>query len=293
MRRSLVRGIAVAATAVVTMGVGVAAADAGTGYQPAIGIPAYWSPEVESGMAMFDRLAEATPTVDTVIINGPASAPPVPFSAATAEAIRRLRREGATVLGYVDTGYLGRTGLTTTRVAPGSTEIADWRAQIDADAKAWQRLYGRYGLAGIFLDQTLSSCGVDGEYVDVYGAVGRQIQRRQRGATIALNPGTTVDECYTDVADVIMIFENTAEVYQTWEPPAWVREHPETMFWHLIHGAATIDDMRAALALARDRHAGYVYVTNHTISAAGSPWTDLPPAEYWEDQLRQVRRRCR
>jgi Spherulation-specific family 4 len=197
------------------------------------------------------------------------------------------------VLGYVDTGYLGRTGMTTTRVNPGSTELADWQAQARADAEQWYRLYGRFGLAGIFFDQTLSECGDGGQYVDVYGDLGSGVQRRHRGALIAINPGTSVAECYTAVADVIVIFENTWEMYQGWAPPEWVFRHPETMFWHLVHGAPTVADMRAAVALSRQRNAGFVYVTSHTITPEASPWNALPDPDYWAAQLRAVSRPSR
>jgi hypothetical protein len=263
-------------------------ARAGTTTEQAIGIPAYWSAETPEGMAQFEQLSFATPTVDIVVVNGPLSAPPQPFSPATAEAIRMLHREGATVLGYVDTGYLGRTGMTTTRVNPGSTEVADWLAQIRADAQAWYDLYGRFGLHGIFLDQTLSDCGTDGEHVDWYGSAARQIQRANRGALIAINPGTSVAECYTDVADVIVIFENTFPVYLEWTPPDWVHRHPETLFWHLIHGVADVDQMRAAVAMSQARNAGFVYVTSHELTPAASPWNALPDEAYWRAELRAV-----
>jgi hypothetical protein len=267
------------------------AASAGTdggGPRQAIGLPAYWSPETPDGMAQFEEVSFATPTVDMVVVNGPVSAPPEPFSPATARAIWLLHREGATVLGYVDTGYLGRTGMTTTRVNPGSTEVADWREQMRVDAATWYRLYGRFGLAGVFFDQTLSDCGADDEHVELYGQVGREVQRRARGAIVAINPGTSVPECYADVADVIVIFENTLDEYRRWEPPAWVHSHPETLFWHLIHDVATVAEMRETVALSRERNAGFVYATSHTITADASPWNALPDEEFWRAHLRAV-----
>lgn len=269
------------------------AASAGVGSRQAIGLPAYWSPETAAGMAMFQEVASATPTVGIVVVNGPHSAPPQPFSAATAEAIRALHRRGATVLGYVDTGYLGRTGMTTTRINAGSTGLVDWREQITTDALAWYRLYGRYGLAGVFLDQTLSECGPGHAYVDIYRAIGADVRRRQRSAVIAVNPGTSVSECYTRVADVILIFENTLDVYRRWTPPGWVHRHPESRFWHLVHGVENPDDMRAAIRLSRERNAGYVYVTNFAITPTSSPWMELPGRDYWNAELRAVGRRHR
>jgi hypothetical protein len=261
------------------------AASAGTGApRQAIGLPAYWSPETPPGMAAFEEVSYATPTVDLVVVNGPLSAAPEPFSAATARAIRTLHDEGATVLGYVDTGYLGRTGMTTTRVRPGSTAIVDWREQIRADAATWYRLYGRYGLSGVFLDQTTSGC----EYVAAYGGLGLEVRRRNPGAVIAINPGMSVGECYAGVADVIVIFENTLAEYRAWTPPDWVGRHPERLFWHLIHGVTEVAEMRAVIALSRQRRAGFVYVTSHAITTTASPWNALPAPPYWQAQLQAV-----
>lgn len=284
--------VAVGAVLALLAAMTTAASAVSRGTGQVIGIPAYWSPETPGGMAEFRELSYATPAVEIVVINGPESAPPRPFSAATARAIRMLHREGATVLGYVDTGYLGRTGMTTTRVNPGSTDIAHWQAQIAADAAAWYELYGRYGLDGVFFDQTLSACGPAGasshEFVDVYADLATRVQRHNGGALIAINPGTDVAECYTDVADVIVIFENTWEVYQTWTPPQWVFQHPATTFWHLVHAAPSVADMRAAIALSRQRNAGLVYVTSHEITPESSPWNGLPGRGYWVEQLRTV-----
>lgn len=250
-----------------------------------IAIPAYWQSHTLTGIAMFDELVEASPPVGMVVVNGPQSAPPDPYDDATAESVRRLHGRGTTVLGYVDTGYLGRTLMTTTRVNPASTEIVDWQAQILADVSGWFDRYGPAGITGVFLDQTPSSCGPDSSYLAAYQSVTGAIRQAYPGAIIAINPGMSVDECYADVADVILIFENTYQLYQQWTPPAWVFNHDPGRFWHLIHGAATAEEMRDAIALSRQRHAGNVYVTSHTITATGSPWISLPDAEYWQQEL--------
>jgi hypothetical protein len=99
-----------------------------------------------------------------------------------------------------------------------------------------------------------------------------------------------VDECYTDVADIIMIFENTYEEYLRWEPPDWVYRHPETVFWHLVHGVAGQARMEATIELSRRRNAGFVYVTSHEITDELSPWHALPDPDYWSAELRAVSR---
>jgi hypothetical protein len=264
---------------------GAPAASAGTSQQR-LGIPAYWTADA-AGVARFDALVDAAPTVGMVVINGPTSSAPVPYDPVVAAQIRKLYHAGITVLGYVDTGYLGRTGMVTTRVNPGSTAVADWRAQAERDAAEWFALYGRHGLDGIFFDQALSACGPDDADVDVYHAIADALRVHEPDAFVALNPGTSAEECYAEVADALVIFENTYAEYLTWTPPTWVHRHRSRQFWHLVHGAATEAEMRSAVALSQQRRAGFVYVTDDTIDETGSPWDTLPP--YWRAELREVR----
>lgn len=264
----------------------VGSADAGHDRGQKVGVPAYWTPDIPAGVTAFDRLAEATPTVDIAIVNGPEHGPPRPFHPATATAIEKMHAEGVTVIGYVDTGYLGRTGMVTTRVNPGSTEVADWQAQARQDVAAWYDLYGGYGLAGIFFDQALSSCGTDNAFVRAYGQLADVVWDDHDEGFVAINPGTDTEECYTRVSNAIVIFENTYAVYRDWTPPEWVRRHPAGQFWHLVHATPTREQMRDAVALSKQRNAGYVYVTDDTIDATSSPWDRLPA--YWREELREI-----
>jgi Spherulation-specific family 4 len=251
-----------------------------------LGVPAYWSPATSHGSEQFAQLASAGGTVNTVVMNGPSSAAPVPFDPRTADTIKSLRRAGVTVLGYVDSGYLGRTGLTTTRISAGSTEIADWVSQIRADVADWYQLYGRYGLGGVFIDQTLSSCGPDRQFIDAYQDALYDVRRGNRGAMVAINPGTAAEECYIDVADAIVMFENTYDMYRGWAPPSWVHNYPAEHFWHLVYDAPSQDEMNDAVNLARQHHAGQVYVSNLPWSVTRSQWDSLPI--YWDEELCQV-----
>jgi hypothetical protein len=266
-----------------------------------LGVPAYWPAGDPAGAAAFDRLVAAAATVDRVIVNGPASGPADPFDPVLAAAIRRLASAGVTVLGYVDTGYLGRTGAATTRLNPGSTALADWVRQADADAATWQRLYAAAGLGGIFFDQTLPACGEGDEFLRAYGDLADGVWGRgaDGGAdggedmVVAINPGVAVEECYTEVADVIVVAENTFTAYRDWTPPPWVYGHPRTAFWHLVHGAGTPELMREAVALAQQRNAGSVYVTDAAIDGTGGPWNGLPAEPYWSAEVATVRATAR
>jgi Spherulation-specific family 4 len=296
-RGRLASGLVLTLLGGLLMGTGLASADNAGGRSAAArasgqkaAVPAYWTPRTPAGNAAFGLLAESTPTVGVAILNGPVDGPPVPFDPETAAAAERLHKAGVTVLGYVNTGYLGRTGHATRRVNAGSTGIADWWAQASQDIADWYSLYGQYGVTGIFLDQALSTCGPDGGYVEVYQRLADLVRADHDEGFVAINPGTNTEECYARAADAIVIFENTYAVYRDWAPPAWVHRYPAGRFWHLVHAAPGQAEMRRAVALSKQRRAGLVYVTDDTINATGSPWNALPPRAYWEDELHQIAR---
>lgn len=249
-----------------------------------IAVPAYWAAGTPAGATAFDRLVAAAPALGAVVVNGPASGPAEPFDPALATVIGRLRAGGVEVLGYVDTGYLGGTGAVTTRHHPGSTESGDWRIQAGVDARTWLDGYRRYGLSGVFLDRTPAGRGADDTYLRAYRDLVDAV-RRGGPATVVINPGVPPDERYTEVADVIVVVEDSYAAYRHWRPPSWIGRHPPSRFWHLVHGAATARRMRTAVELARRRNAGHLYVTDAVVDESGGPWNTLPARPYWHDQL--------
>jgi hypothetical protein len=283
MRRATPAVVASAAAILLTTSMVWSGRVAGGSVSLRLGVPAYWSPATAVGTDQFRQLADAAGTVNLLVINGPASAAPVPFDAQTAATIRRLRRAGVTVLGYVDSGYLGRTGLTTTRLRAGSTDVTDWVSQIRSDVADWYDLYGGNGLGGVFIDQTPSSCGDNAEYLNAYRNALHDLRHGHRGATVAINPGTGADECYMQITDAMVVFENTYQVYRSWAPPSWVSKYPTEQFWHLVYDVPTAAAMSDVVDSARQRHAGRVYVTDHPWSATRSQWDSLPT--YWTQEL--------
>jgi hypothetical protein len=252
-----------------------------------IGVPAYWAPD-SAGLALFTELADAAPGVDAVIVNGPDSAAPNPYSWPTASAIRRLHDAGVKALGYVASGYLGRTGRTTSRTGVVSSDRLSWQQQVLGDVEDWYRLYGWAGLDGVFLDETLAGCGTDDEDVDAYRELTDQIRQAHRNAYLVMNPGTDVDECYLPLADSFVTFENTFAVYQEWTPPTWVYDYPASKFWHIVYDTPTDADMREAVALFKHRNATRLYVTDDAANQQTPLWYSLPTRDYWRDELRQI-----
>jgi hypothetical protein len=257
-----------------------------------VAIPAYWSPDLNTGAVMFDRLARAAPAVRIVVVNGANNGPQVPFDQAWARTFRVLKDAGVRPLGYVDTGYLGAQlagagPAHTTRpdgVGRGQSSVAAWRAQIVRDVEDWFRLYGP---DGIFLDQTTAVCGPDGAYVRAYTELVAQIRKLATDTLVVLNPGRSVAECYKDVGDTLVTFEGTYSQYLNRTAPSWEREGAASRFWHLVYDVPDQRGMTKVIALSKERNAGYIYVTDDQLSPDGQehPWDTIPPDGYWRSEL--------
>ena len=111
-------------------------------------VPAYFHPQ--DSAAEWAQLASTD--VGLVVANI-ADGPGLVREERWAAAFAGARATGCDVVGYVDTGYLGLTGLRTQR---GSTLLGDWLEQILGDVETWYRLYGDQ-VTGIFLDQVAES----------------------------------------------------------------------------------------------------------------------------------------
>jgi hypothetical protein len=253
-----------------------------------VAIPAYWSPDVEPGSSLFRRLAQTGQATGIVVVNGSYNAPEKPYNESWAVTIRALSDAGIRVLGYVDTGYLGTSGHLTRAdgAGTGAGSRDAWTAQIRRDIEDWYTLYGTAGLGGIFLDQTTSSC----EQVPAYRSTVEEAHRWQPGGRVAMNPGRSVESCYAGVADTLVTFEGDYDQYLRRTAPAWERAGRADRFWHLVYGVPDERSMLRVVSLSKQRNAGYVYVTNDTMSVDGRehPWDTLPPEPYWRSELSTV-----
>ncbi|WP_344447881.1 spherulation-specific family 4 protein [Acrocarpospora macrocephala] len=221
-----------------------------------LGIPAYFAPET------WDRLSGPG-----IAVANPVSGPGRTVDLELANAMRAAHERGVTVLGYVTTAYLGRTGRATRF---GETDSAAWLAQTQQEIAAWYRLYGAHGLAGIFLDEVADDCPSAPGYRDL-----RTFTRRyDPAARTAANPGAGVPECFSDAADILLSFEGDLATYRGWQPPPWQLTQDPRRFWHLVHDAPTPTE---AINLGKQRNAGYMYVTPDVLP---NPWDTLPDDQY-------------
>ena len=264
-----------------------------------IAVPAYWSPGVASGSAMFGELANAAPATKIVVVNGSRSAPEKPYHEAWASAVRTLSEAGIRPLGYVDTGYLGATfaAAATPHVTrpdgrgKGGSAREDWLAQMEGDIEDWFALYGPAGLDGIFLDQTVSVCGTDGEFSESYQRIVRRVRSWKADAYVVMNPGRSVEQCYATMADTLVTFEGTFEQYLNRPaPPDWEKTEVADRFWHLIYDVRDVAGMARAVELSKRRNAGYVYITDDRLTADGRnhPWDTIPPTGFWRAEIEAV-----
>jgi Spherulation-specific family 4 len=284
------------------------AAKLATGQQ--VGVPAYFSPTASgpgscSGptdsrtctSAWARLLDDANPNLAFAVADvdsGPGeTAASSPERVAYRTTIRDMTQatDPIKVLGYVDTGYLGSTGL---RTRSGGTTPQDWVQQAEYDINVWYSNYGPAGLGGIFLDQGgglapdgNTSCGIDGSnggdsYSNAYSQLDHYIKTHHPDAFVVLNPGQVVPQCYQHSADTIVTFEGPASAYLTkvdtggtWHYPwelAWTPANPDEIM-HVVYGAAGEARLDDVMSLSKG-NAGYIYVTDD--ASRLNPYGELP-----------------
>jgi hypothetical protein len=219
-------------------------------------VPAFFSP------AGWDRVLASKPLPETMILDLTASGAGRAPEPAFQRVAGRARMAGVQVLGYVDTGY-GRRPV----------------AQIAAEARHYRAWYQ---VSGIFLDQVASRAADLGYY---RGAV-RAIRQADPGAVVWLNPGSYPSQGYMSIADVVMVYEGPYARYLRTHIPGWASRYPSARFAHTVYGTPATD-MASAVRLARQRNAGYVYVTS---LAGPNPYAGLP--RYWSREYAAVARNC-
>jgi hypothetical protein len=224
----------------------------------ALAVPAYTESD-----HVWQRLVAARDAVAFAVLNvvtGPGDRPVDSYRRHRAAA----RGAGLQVLAYVDTAYADRP----------AGEVLD-------EVDRYQRWYDP---DGVFLDRTPSSC----DHLAHYAAITDAIRQRAPDALLVYNPGTNPGECYMQVADVVLTFEGHVDEYRAHTPADWLRRYPAARCWHLVYGVADQHTLRDVLGRSRRHGAGLVYVTPGTMP---NPWDDLPPADYWQAELDEIRHR--
>ncbi|KAL4758534.1 spherulation-specific family 4 protein [Aspergillus foveolatus] len=233
--------------------------------------------------AAWNRIIGYPSNIVSVLIANVLNGPDTTINEAWADVINRASASGKRIIGYVRTGYLGQSQQRfETRL--GSTEMADWVAQIEADVDLWYALYpGKIG--GIFFDEVLNICGSNNEYADLYRFLSDNTKRKYSDAFTVLNPGTTIPQCFENSADTLMTFEQSFDIYMnSYVPnPGWTPTDPRKL-WHIIYGVPQAEAARVA-NLAHERGAGFIHITDDTLP---NPYDTLPNEAYMSALMNAV-----
>lgn len=226
------------------------------GHRTRLLVPAYYPPGL-----LWTRTVSAAPALGMLILN-PASGPGDAPRPDLAEAAARARGAGIAVLGYVPTAWGGRP-------------LADARRDVDRYAD-W------YPLGGIFLDETPGQQEGSANLA-YYRALATQIRQRCPRGQVVCNPGQNTSPAYLEVADVLVIFENSALRYAGWQAAEWVAAYPPERFAHLVHSVAPAA-WADTCALAERRRPGWLYLTDRGLP---NPWDQLP--SFWDPLAARLR----
>jgi hypothetical protein len=230
-------------------------------------VPAYFT--ADTGSSPWSELSAARqnyPDVPVTAILNPNNGA---FSNADPNYVKAMAdftAKGGKVVGYVRTGYGGRS-------------MADVEANVDNYVKD----YPRY-VSGIFLDEMSADPGE----LPFYQAIADYIRQSYPNLQIIGNPGTYPNSGYANVADILTVFENAAAAWSNASPApdnTWVFQRESS-------GQATLayetncNGMQNMVADASSSayNVGWVYATDRQYDS--DPWAGLP--NYWMKLLGTV-----
>jgi len=211
---------------------------------PRLVVPAYFHPVVRPGD--WEWLAARPGVVRFVVLNiasGPGHVPQPEFEAVAG----RLAAAGTGVLGYVDTAYGHRDPRL---VAADIRRYLDW-----------------YPVSGVCMDRAAAEPARLAHYALLAGRA-----RAMGAATVFFNHGTHPAEGYAAHADLLGVFEGPWRAYRRLRPPAWTRDWPAALFYHVVHSVPP-EEAAATWRLAAKRRAGSAYVTERS---GPNPYDALP-----------------
>lgn len=176
-------------------------------------------------------------------IMNPDSGPGLTADPNYVSAVNALRTAGGKVLGYVATEYATMT------LAYVEAEIDDYRSLYNVD--------------GIFVDEmTSDTSAADLQY---YQAIDDYVHAEQPGWIVVGGAGTSTPPAYTQVADVLVEFENDTSAYgDSYTPPSWETNYPASRIANIVYNVASAATMESYVAQAESQHAGWLYVTDDT-----------------------------
>jgi hypothetical protein len=172
------------------------------------------------------------------------------------EGIKLLKTYNINILGYVHTTYSKRNINT-----------------VKKDINLWKNFYKKYGVIGIFFDET-SSLKKDIPY---YLELNKYLKTVGFNF-LALNAGYTTNKEYIDLkfSNIIITYENSYKNWQKSFPKNTNKENDFTKLSLLLYGI-DIPSFRNTISLAKKRGFSYIYLTEDKLA---NPWDELSKYKY-------------
>ncbi|HEX7304938.1 spherulation-specific family 4 protein [Lentzea sp.] len=253
----------------------------GGGVNQQIAVASYIHPLADPDA--WNRLIASPTDKVSVLVANVTNGPDTTVNTSWQNVINRAGATGKRVLGYVPTGYLG-VSEQHFKTRLGSTDLADWTAQIERDIDKWYELYGN-SIGGIFFDEGWNDCGPDNKYAKLYRHLNQYVKRNHFGAMTVLNPGATMPQCFEDSADTLMTFESSYESYtRNYVPNTWTSADPRKL-WHIVYNVPE-SEIGRIIELSKQRGVGYVQITNDVLD---NPYDTLPQQSYWQKHMDLVK----
>jgi hypothetical protein len=225
--------------------------------QARIGVPSYQDPGSTQWTAWAAPGAAAVGVMIVNLDNGDDET----YYPSVDRAIRATRKQGIFVIGYTYTGY-------------GARNPKIIRRKIDA-------VYRNYLVDGIFFDEVPTDCNASNSFLPTqflyYESLTNYVREKAGARITVLNPGTySPSDCWMGIANILMNWEDKglANYRNNYVDFAWVHKYPPERFWHIVYGMRA-DQLSAALELAKQRNAGWVYLTGEIANPYASP------PQYW------------
>jgi len=233
--------------------------------QTRLGVPSYQDP----GSPQWTKWAAPGASAIGVMIVNLDNGDDETYYPSVDRAIRATRKQGISVIGYTYTGY-------------GARDPKIVRRKIDA-------VYRNYLVDGIFFDEAPTDCKASNPFFLTeflyYEALTNYVREKAGARITVLNPGTySPSDCWMGITNILMNWEDQglANYRDNYVDFAWVHKYPPDRFWHIVYGMSW-DDLQTALELAKQRNAGWVYLTQET----GNPYAS--PPQYWPAENAAVR----
>jgi hypothetical protein len=221
--------------------------------QTRIGVPAYQNP----GSWQWTAWAAPGPKSVGIMIVNLNNGDDEHYYASVDRAIRATRSQGILVLGYTYTEY-------------GARDPKIIQKKIDA-------VYQNYLVDGIFFDEAPTDCDASTPFFPstflYYQSLTNHVRQKSGARITVLNPGTySPSDCWMGITNILMNWEDRglATYRNDYVDFAWVHKYPPDRFWHIVYGMDA-EQLPAAMELAKQRNAGWVYLTEETVNPYASP----------------------